>query len=357
MSDRTIERLGVSCPARSRFYVCPDSGFVGCCATDACAEPDGRCPQDRMEATSFDQYSYNMIEPQTCFDSDAQWFTCAATNPPFFGCCTINPCATGSCPLRSLRAAKLSDDREASAVFLDGLDTDSGLDGGAIAGIVIGVLAAVILIAGAVFWWLMRRKIVATDDHHAQINENLPAEVYGSGHEPSVYIPDKPPTVYSPTQTGLAAQSPYYQANISPPVPPVPSPASPYANNGGVMSPGSISSPTIGYKEMAMMAAELPATSESDRRGSNTGASMVSREQSKRTLRASYVSGVSSSAPMPEPWQPPVAELESAPVPAPPPVTRTTPAPPRIPLPRTPAPSPPAKDGRYQGHNDRSNMF
>ncbi|KFA64886.1 hypothetical protein S40285_02866 [Stachybotrys chlorohalonatus IBT 40285] len=171
MTDFTIEKLGISCPALSRFYVCPRSRFIGCCSEDPCVLPDGVCPQDRMQPTSFDMFSYNMIERHECVFADAQWYTCAYTSPPFLGCCTVNPCEVGECPLRSLRPARMSDDDEASAIFMGaaapGQIVGGGRDrltGGDVAGIVMSLMIAVGLVGGLGWWAWKRRRWMAEEE-------------------------------------------------------------------------------------------------------------------------------------------------------------------------------------------------
>ncbi|KJZ77814.1 hypothetical protein HIM_02991 [Hirsutella minnesotensis 3608] len=203
--EKPEERFGIKCPAKSNFYVCSSSKsqFIGCCSINPCDRPDGDCPQDKLEATSFYKSAYNLIPPQDCVGesralSDALWYTCAATDPPFMGCCTENPCkSSAGCPKNSVRAASLSTTRDYAAPFL-GLPIESapkpsassassstssatatfvhvhttlqagatstgkptgssGLSSGSVAGISIGATAAAVMIFSALFFWLKRR--------------------------------------------------------------------------------------------------------------------------------------------------------------------------------------------------------
>lgn len=161
--------LGLSCPRGGDWYICQGTKveFVGCCTINPCSDGSGSCPEGRLRPASFSSSKYSKIPALACDDSQIRknvpepfWYTCAAINPPFLGCCYSNPCAAGSCPDVNLTAARLTDEPQIRADFLRdaGVTTEEskGLSGGAIAGIVVGVVAALALIIGG--WWYMRRK-------------------------------------------------------------------------------------------------------------------------------------------------------------------------------------------------------
>ncbi|ROV97517.1 hypothetical protein VSDG_04545 [Cytospora chrysosperma] len=63
-----IDTLGLSCPNGGDFYVCQDSKlqFLGCCASDPCADGSGHCPQSDLRYSSFDTDTYDNISTQSC---------------------------------------------------------------------------------------------------------------------------------------------------------------------------------------------------------------------------------------------------------------------------------------------------
>ncbi|ROW11344.1 hypothetical protein VMCG_01044 [Cytospora schulzeri] len=56
MSINPIDTLGLSCPNGGEFYVCQNSEiqFLGCCASDPCADGSGSCPKSDLRYSSFD---------------------------------------------------------------------------------------------------------------------------------------------------------------------------------------------------------------------------------------------------------------------------------------------------------------
>lgn len=162
--------LGLSCPRGGDWYICQGTTveFVGCCTSDPCADGTGFCEEGRLRPASFSASQYSKIPALQCDDRNPRpdtappfWYTCMANNPPFLGCCYNNPCVAGSCPDVNLTAAKMTDEPQIRENFLrDAGEVTTGekkgLSGGAIAGIVVGVVAALALAIGA--WWYMRRR-------------------------------------------------------------------------------------------------------------------------------------------------------------------------------------------------------
>ncbi|KAM7218893.1 hypothetical protein V8F06_005773 [Rhypophila decipiens] len=163
--------LGLSCPRGGDWYICQDTAveFVGCCTINPCSDGSGNCPQKRLRPATFSSSQYSKIPALACDDSEPipgysspLWYTCAANNPPFMGCCYSNPCTAGQCADANLTAARLIDEPVIRADFLrdagaiEPSSSSKGLSGGAIAGIVIGVLGGIALVVGA--WWYMRRR-------------------------------------------------------------------------------------------------------------------------------------------------------------------------------------------------------
>ncbi|KUM56900.1 hypothetical protein ACN42_g10296 [Penicillium freii] len=155
-----------SCPKGGAWYVCPDEPqFVGCCSQDPCTNVDANstspCPGSNLYSASYDPLIHEEIPANACIDG-GKWFTCAGTNPPFIGCCASDPCKnpdhTG-CPDDDLLPAAWSKSRPGQfALFQDeGTADDDGLSGGAIAGIVVGAVAALVII-GALVWFFVRRR-------------------------------------------------------------------------------------------------------------------------------------------------------------------------------------------------------
>ncbi|KEY66285.1 hypothetical protein S7711_02749 [Stachybotrys chartarum IBT 7711] len=313
MTDFAIEKLGISCPALSRFYVCPRSRFIGCCSEDPCVLPDGVCPQDRMQPTSFDMFSYNMIERHECVFADAQWYTCAYTSPPFLGCCTVNPCEVGECPLRSLRPARMSEDDEASAIFMGaaapGQIVGGGRDrltGGDVAGIVMSLMIAVGLVGGLGWWAWKRRRWMAEEERLLMRTVEDKAASVGSLHSQrgygySPHTDEAPTTFHSQYQE---APPPALITNL----PPASHIVSPLHQNPSFIA-SAAASPTAEPAERPVSAVELPAIP----RPTSTAAATVAtsaptRPNSSTSTRSARTTSVVSAPPVPV-----VAELESLP--------------------------------------------
>ncbi|KAI0841615.1 hypothetical protein F5Y06DRAFT_259903 [Hypoxylon sp. FL0890] len=170
----TRSDLGLSCPAKGKFYVCDTAKirFIGCCTIDPCADGSGNCPQNDLAAASFSSDHYDSIPKQNCAapSNDTQWFTCKSSQP-FLGCCDINPCQNDGCPTSNLLAATLSDDAQDAQVFLTTSSatpssTPSGTSGytlplGAILGIALGCAALVAILLAILAYrcgWLARHR-------------------------------------------------------------------------------------------------------------------------------------------------------------------------------------------------------
>ncbi|KPM35449.1 hypothetical protein AK830_g11111 [Neonectria ditissima] len=173
-----IHALGLDCPEGGDFWICTTKPtlFIGCCTTNPCETDYGVCPDEDLKPATFDPHAFDLIPEQACISDNFQvhWYTCSGTKPPFLGCCAVDPCHKGGgCPAQSLRAARLSRVVEDADRFLDGdatstatetlatmtfesftatatadsrrpspnADTGSGLSPGAIAGLVLGVMA------------------------------------------------------------------------------------------------------------------------------------------------------------------------------------------------------------------------
>lgn len=169
MSANPYKAFGLSCPNGGDFHICENTKreFIGCCTMDPCADGSGLCEKTNLRAASFSEASYLAIPPQSCDSTggDDHFYTCTANDPPFIGCCTLNPCVNMTCPSENLRAAVLSSNHDYRASFLSPSSSSSGsksttaknsgsngLSSAAIAGIVIGILAFVILVVGFMLW-------------------------------------------------------------------------------------------------------------------------------------------------------------------------------------------------------------
>ncbi|KAJ5945068.1 hypothetical protein N7516_005236 [Penicillium verrucosum] len=154
------------CPKGGAWYVCPDEPqFVGCCSQDPCRNVDANstspCPGSNLYYASYDPSMHEEIPANACIDG-GKWFTCTGANPPFIGCCASDPCKTPDntgCPNDDLLPAAWSKSRPGQfALFQDeGTADDDELSGGAIAGIVVGAVAALVII-GALVWFFVRKR-------------------------------------------------------------------------------------------------------------------------------------------------------------------------------------------------------
>lgn len=160
------------------YHACDSTRFVGCCDVNPCVAGGG-CNVDALKPMSFQKNLFSMaFHDQVC--STGSWYTCADTIPPFIGCCKSNPCATTSgCPDGDLVQGSLSSNPYDAALWFSVAKLDSpattsapalatsassghNLNGGAIAGLALGLAALVIFLVAALFFY-RRRKAVATE--------------------------------------------------------------------------------------------------------------------------------------------------------------------------------------------------
>lgn len=180
-----------TCPAGGTWYVCPDEPyFVGCCSSDPCSNTNSNntSPCPNIHPASFDTAIYDSFVPNNCIDTTSDnWYTCNSTDVPFIGCCASNACAESTgCPEDDVRAAAWSSSREDQFTLFqdanpndDNSSGDDGLGGGAIAGIVVGSVAAVVIVIALAWWFLRRRK--------AQRQDTLTRKSSGNQYPPSPY--------------------------------------------------------------------------------------------------------------------------------------------------------------------------
>jgi hypothetical protein len=117
------DTIGASCPEGGDFYVCEESGFIGCCTSNACQSKDARCDDQKLEPMGFDAAEYTKIPAQDCFGSESgvEWYVCTGTdNFAFMGCCAVNACSSGGCPDDELRLSKMSSNEKNAQIFLGG---------------------------------------------------------------------------------------------------------------------------------------------------------------------------------------------------------------------------------------------
>ncbi|KAL3442321.1 hypothetical protein BJX65DRAFT_286983 [Aspergillus insuetus] len=207
-----------TCPKGGTWYVCPEAPFfVGCCSSDPCHNVDANstspCPD--VYAASFEPAIFDSILPNLCIGTNnSNWFTCNFTEPRFLGCCASNACATtDGCPDDDVLPAAWSSSvdgqfelfRDADAGDDDEGSGSDGLSGGAIAGIVVGAVAA-LLIVGALVWFFMRRR-------------NKKAAGPGHGRTPSV-VEGEQQRMYTGEYAGYQQPypgSPYQDSQFSSP--------------------------------------------------------------------------------------------------------------------------------------------
>ncbi|KAF2423769.1 hypothetical protein EJ08DRAFT_421975 [Tothia fuscella] len=118
MSSSFVQDAKLSCPSGGKWYVCDSTQktkFVGCCTKDPCSEG---CAQSDIRPASFDPTFNGTFADQRC-DIGSAFYTCAKTDPPFLGCCKSNPCSapSGKCPGPNLTQTFLSDNATAAADF------------------------------------------------------------------------------------------------------------------------------------------------------------------------------------------------------------------------------------------------
>ncbi|BCS19528.1 uncharacterized protein APUU_12356A [Aspergillus puulaauensis] len=230
-----------TCPAGGTWYVCPDEPyFVGCCSSDPCSNTNSNntSPCPNIHPASFDTAIYDSLVPNNCIDTTSDnWYTCTGTDQPFIGCCASNACAeTTGCPEDDVRAAAWSSSRDDQFTLFQDADPnddngggDDGLGGGAIAGIVVGAVAAVVIVIALVWWFLRRRKM--------QRQDTLTGKSSGNQYPPSPYQDSH---FSSPGPTAVGTNAGYLSVSgvsSNPSSPPLPSESGRviselYSNNG-----------------------------------------------------------------------------------------------------------------------------
>ncbi|KAM6533202.1 hypothetical protein FALCPG4_006216 [Fusarium falciforme] len=192
--SKAVKHWGLSCLDGGRFYICEnvEQEFMGCCTSDPCAKGKGVCPDKDLRAATFDKNLYAEIPPQDCgsIGGTDSYYTCAFTDPPFIGCCEDNACASG-CPRARLVPMSLSEDPvnrysliypESSGEALDATTVsiprpsltsvlesskDQGSDqnqakhsmgAGAVAGICLAAVVAVLLLGAFWRYWHAKRR-------------------------------------------------------------------------------------------------------------------------------------------------------------------------------------------------------
>lgn len=182
MNDQTP--FGLACPNGEPFYAC-DNGtrFLGCCAPQEADVCINGCRPDGLRAATFDQQYYSNITQNDCDTTmgPSEWYTCSSTTPPFLGCCSSNACANpNGCSKDRLVPAKLSINKSEKAPFLPIVAHDPTsvkshsrtIVGGAIG----GVTAALLVIC---FVWVRVRKCRKSNAQHlAAMNNNQGSSVF-----------------------------------------------------------------------------------------------------------------------------------------------------------------------------------
>lgn len=211
--SRLISYWGFSCPKGGGFYICPESKseFLGCCSVDPCTEERGGvCPDDELSPATFAYSKYDILPAQGCAVStkEALFYTCQDATPPLMACCVSNPCNAG-CPPDKLRAAVLNNlegewakrdyllnpngsgisynRTKAAASSISSTivtstseptsstnepDSNGGLSTGAIAGIAVGAVIAVLIIVAGILWkcgWFPRKRKAEEDKQEADV--------------------------------------------------------------------------------------------------------------------------------------------------------------------------------------------
>lgn len=217
--------LGLSCPRGGDFYVCEGNTteFLGCCASNPCADGSGKCPTKDLRISSFNPDKYANIPPQGCDDprpANLFFYTCT-NNVPFIGCCAKNPCqeADGLCPTDHLIGTTLSPDAVNRTIFTSsasssssssrpGSGSSSGGDGrlatGAIVGIAIGA-AVVVAIVIAVIWrcgWHARKRNERREPAWEPAAQSAHPSNHPHHHPEMGYTPQSP-ALYDPARGKL----------------------------------------------------------------------------------------------------------------------------------------------------------
>ncbi|KAK6209937.1 hypothetical protein QIS74_11521 [Colletotrichum tabaci] len=250
--------LGLSCPRGGDFYVCEGNTteFLGCCASNPCADGSGKCPTKDLRISSFNPDKYANIPPQGCDDprpANLFFYTCT-NNVPFIGCCAKNPCqeADGLCPTDHLIGTTLSPDAVNRTIFTSsassssssstpGSGTSSGGDGrlatGAIVGIAIGA-AVVVAIVIAVIWrcgWHARKRNERREPAWEPAAQSAHPSNHPHHHPEMGYTPQSP-ALYDPARASHISYATTAAGNSYPSTSPPHSPYFPVKHPGSPMS-------------------------------------------------------------------------------------------------------------------------
>lgn len=172
-----------SCPnnGAGTWYSCAGgSRFVGCCSQDPCLYG---CLAGNLAAASFNTDIAGKIPNLEC-DQGAKFFAC--TNSGFWGCCKTDACvSTGGCQVANLRPATLVSDPSATAAYsptgvppsfsAPSSDSRSPTALGAIIGGTVGGSVGAILIAFLAYFLIKKRR---------KHNGNTAAETTEAGKSP-----------------------------------------------------------------------------------------------------------------------------------------------------------------------------
>ncbi|EGO52063.1 hypothetical protein NEUTE1DRAFT_149678 [Neurospora tetrasperma FGSC 2508] len=251
--SQLIAYWGFSCPKDGSFYICPEMKheFLGCCTVDPCTEErNGVCPDDELQVASFSSAKYKLLPGQSCDVSiqEAVFYTCANAAPPFMGCCADNPCNAG-CPKDKLRPTVLNKfpgeewkrdyilNPAGTGISYNSTKTKPespsssssstepkpeppssstrGLSTGAIAGIAVGAVIAVLIIVAGILWkcgWFPRKKkegdVQEGDVPGAAMSQMGPMTPMGQqaylhqGHQGYGYVDESGRSVMSSPSTG-----------------------------------------------------------------------------------------------------------------------------------------------------------
>ncbi|KAK8117924.1 uncharacterized protein PG998_006205 [Apiospora kogelbergensis] len=156
-ADDPRSRYGLSCPSGGKFYICENtpSRFLGCCDIDPCKK-NGICPTESLRNSSFSSGNYGDIPKEDCNVGGEK--NCDPSRAA--------PFLTGSSPSTSASS---------SASATPAPEEKKSFPTGAVAGIAVGAVVVIALIAYLV-WRLQRQKKVFYHPPAAQ--ESSPAPPY-----------------------------------------------------------------------------------------------------------------------------------------------------------------------------------
>lgn len=97
------------------WYACTTAyQFVGCCRSFPCGQDSG-CPGNDLEPAFFNTTYYHKFPDQNCSFGSA-WYTCTGSETGFMGCCKTDACKFG-CNGDNVTAGFLSLNSQAAAAF------------------------------------------------------------------------------------------------------------------------------------------------------------------------------------------------------------------------------------------------